>query len=70
MIIHIKCVIPALTRGLTPHGCGGSQFVDSPGQVPNLPSSKSDPAYLLPLLRFIANSYAFLFFLWKWPVLR
>jgi len=37
MIIHIKYVKPALTRGLTVHD------LEAPGQVPTSPSPKSDP---------------------------
>jgi len=43
MIIHIKYVNPALTRGLTAHECAGPQFVEVHWQVPTLPSPKSGP---------------------------
>jgi len=42
IIIHIKYVKPALTRGLTARDCGGLQFMEVPGQVPTLSCPKSD----------------------------
>jgi len=47
MIILIKYVKPALTRQLTAHDCGEPQFVETPGQVPTLPSLKSGPDYAI-----------------------
>jgi len=34
MIIHIKYVKPALTRGLTVRDCGGPQFEEDPESGP------------------------------------